>query len=211
LKIAVIPPSAGSHDYLLADVRVEGQKINNDGDGYWDWVILRDRLLTVPYTAELRDGALVDITQTDTAENDTASPRFDDNFDAYQWLYTGELSTWQHITVHPLGDDPDLPKMFELRGPDGRVEKAELIPPADLTEDWTLEFETTDASINATYDHTARAALGRHDSFDVFPPGSLHSRTRRASGSWSQPYITQRWPRYGRTSSAHRQLGNTTH
>ncbi len=57
-------------------------------------MILRDRLLTVPYTAELRDGALVDITQTDTAENDTASPRFDDNFDAYQWLYTGELSTW---------------------------------------------------------------------------------------------------------------------
>src|SRR6476619_775101 len=121
LKIAVIPPSAGSHDYLLAGVRVEGQKINNDGDGYWDWVILRDRLL-------------IDITQTDTAENDTASPRFDDNFYAYQWLYTGELSTWQHITVHPLGDDPDLPKMFELRGPDGRVEKAELIPPADLTE-----------------------------------------------------------------------------
>jgi hypothetical protein len=106
LKIAVIPPSAGSHDYLLADVRVEGQKINNDGDGYWDWVILRDRLLTVPYTAELRDGALVDITQTDTAENDTASPRFDDNFDAYQWLYTGELSTWQHITVHPLAMIP---------------------------------------------------------------------------------------------------------
>ena len=60
--------------------------------------------------------------------------------------------------------------MFELRGPDGRVEKAELIPPADLTEDWTLEFETTGASINATYDHTARAAPGRHDSFDVFPP-----------------------------------------
>jgi hypothetical protein len=52
------------------------------GDGYWDWVILRDRLLTVPYTAELRDGALVDITQTDTAENDTTSPRFDDNYDA---------------------------------------------------------------------------------------------------------------------------------
>jgi hypothetical protein len=52
------------------------------GDGYWEWVILRDRLLTVPYTAELRDGALVDITQTDTAENDTTSPRFDDNYDA---------------------------------------------------------------------------------------------------------------------------------
>lgn len=173
---------------LLADVRVEGQKINNDGDGYWDWVILRDRLLTVPYTAELRDGALIDVTQTDTAENDTASPRFDDNHDAYQWLYTEELSTWQNITVHPLSDDADLPKMFELRGPDGRVETAELIPPADLIEDWTLEFETTGASINATYDHTARAALGRHDSFDVFPPGSLHSSIRRASRSWPQPY-----------------------
>lgn len=173
---------------VLADVRVEGQKINNDGDGYWDWVILRDRLLTVPYTAELRDGALVDVTQTDTAENDTASPRFDDNYDAYQWLYTQELSTWQHITIHPLSDSPDLPKMFELRGPDGRVEKAELIPPADLLEDWTLEFETTGASIHATYDHTARAALGRHDSFDVFRPGSLRSSIRRASRSWPQPY-----------------------
>jgi hypothetical protein len=209
LKIAVIPPSAGSHDYLLADVRVEGQKINNDGDGYWDWVILRDRLLTVPYTAELRDGALVDITQTDTAENDTASPRFDDNFDAYQWLYTGELSTWQHITVHPLGDDPDLPKMFELRGPDGRVEKAELIPPADLTEDWTLEFETTGASINATYDHTARAEWA-----DMTRSTSSHPDLCTAELAEHQDRgrsLTQRWPRYGRTSSAHRQLGNTTH
>ncbi|WP_282781422.1 MULTISPECIES: hypothetical protein [unclassified Nocardia] len=180
---------------LLADVRVEGQKIDNDGNGYWDWVILRDRLLTVPYTAELRDGALLDITQTGPAENDTASPRFDDNFDAYQWLYTEELSEWQHITVHPLGDDLDLPKMFELRGPGGRVEKAELVHPADLIEDWTLEFETTGASINSTYDHTARAALGRHDSFDVFPPASLSSSTRQARGSSSQPYsaLAQVW------------------
>lgn len=173
---------------LLADVRVEGQKINNDGEGYWDWVILRDRLLTVPYTAELRDGALLDITQTGIAENDTASPRFDDNYDAYQWLYTEELSMWQHITVHPLSDSPELPEMFELRGPDGRVEMAELNPPADLMEDWTLGFETTGASVNATFDHTARAALGRHDSFDVFQPGSLHSSIRKASRSLPGPY-----------------------
>lgn len=173
---------------LLANVRIEGQKINNDGDVYFDWVLLRDRLLTVPYTAELCDGVLVDITQTDMAENDTASPRFDDNFDAYQWLYAEELSSWQHITVHPLDGATGLPMTFELRGLDGRVEKAELAPPADLAEDWTLEFETTGASINSIYDHTARAALGRHDSFDVFPPTSLHSRSRRASGSWSQPY-----------------------
>lgn len=173
---------------LLADVRVEGQKINNDGDGYWDWVILRDRLLTVPYTAELRAGALIDVRQTDRAENDSASPRFDDNFDAYVWLYTEELSTWQHITVVPVGDDTDLPKVFELRGPDGRVETAELDPPADLAEDWTLEFAATGASISSTYDHTARAALGRYDSFDVFPPASLSSRTRQASGRVSQPY-----------------------
>lgn len=180
---------------LLADVRVEGQKINNDGDGYWDWVILRDRLLTVPYSAELRDGALIDIRQTDRAENDSASPRFDDNFDAYVWLYTEELSTWQHITVIPVEDGTELPKVFELRGPDGRVETAELDPPADLAEDWTLEFEATGASISSTYDHTARAALGRHDSFDVSPPASLSSRTRQASGPRPQPYtaLAQVW------------------
>ncbi|NTY62538.1 hypothetical protein [Mycolicibacterium sphagni] len=172
---------------LLADVRVEGQNINNDGESYWDWVILRDRLLTVPYTAELHAGALIDVTQTDTAENDTASPRFDDNYDAYRWLYTEELSTWQHITVHPLNDDADLPMTFQLHGPYGRVETAELYPP-DLTGDWTLEFESSGASISATYDHTARVALGRHDSYDAFPPTSLHSSLRRASGSWSQPY-----------------------
>jgi hypothetical protein len=173
---------------LLADVRVEGQKIDNDGNGYWDWVTLRDRLLRVPFTAELRDDAVVNVVQTDTAENYSAAPRFADNFDAYEWLYTAELTTWQHITVHPLDGDPDLPKTFELRGPHGRSETAVLTPPADLMDDWTLEFETTGASISATYDHTARAALGRHDSFDVFPPASLHSETRGASRPWPQPY-----------------------
>lgn len=173
---------------LLADVRVEGQKINSDGEGYWDWVVLRDRLLTVPYTAKLCDGVLTDVSQTDAATNDTASPRFDDNFDAYEWLYTEELSSWQHITIHPHVEDVSLPATFELRAPDGRIEIAELNPPGDLTEDWTLEFEKTGASINSTYDHTARAALGRHDSFEVFPPVSLASATRRGSGAWPQPY-----------------------
>jgi hypothetical protein len=173
---------------LLADVRVEGQKIDNEGNSYWDWVTLRDRLLRVPYTAELRDDALVNVVQTDTAENDSATPRFADNFDAYEWLFTAELATWQHITVHPLDGDPDLPKTFELRGPHGRSETAELAPPADLMDDWTLDFETTGASISATYDHTARAALGRHDSFDVFSPASLHCETRGASRPWPQPY-----------------------
>lgn len=173
---------------LLADVRVEGQKIDNDGEGYWDWVVLRDRLLTVPYTARLNDGALTDISQTDAATNDTASPRFDDNFDSYEWLYTEELSSWQHITIDPHVEDVSLPKTFELRAPDGRIEIAELNPPADLTEDWTLEFEKTGASINSTYDHTARAALGRQDSFEVFPPVSLASATRRGLGAWPQPY-----------------------
>jgi hypothetical protein len=173
---------------LLADVRVEGQKINNDGDGYWDWVVLRDRLLTVPYTAMLRNGVLADVSQTDAATNDTASPRFDDNFDSFEWLYTEELSSWQHITIHPHVEDGSLPKTFELRAPDGRIEIAELNPPADLTEDWTLEFEKTGASINSTYDPTARAALGRQDSFEVFPPVSLASATRRGVGAWPQPY-----------------------
>lgn len=122
---------------LLADVRVEGQKIDNDGNSYWDWVILRDRLLRVPYSAELRDDALVNVTQTDTAENYPAAPRFADNFDAYEWLYTAELTTWQHITAQPLDGDPDLPKTFELRGPHGRTETAALTPPADLMDDWT--------------------------------------------------------------------------
>jgi hypothetical protein len=112
-------------------------------------VIRRDRLLTVPYTAELRDGAQVDITQTDTAENDTASPRFDDNFDAYQWLHTGELSTWP---------EPHW---------------------ADMTRS------------TSSHPDLCTAELAEHQ-----------DRGRS---------LTQRWPRYGRTSSVHRQLGNTTH
>lgn len=58
-------------------------------------------------TAELRDGVLVDITQADTAENGTASPCSDDNF---EWPCTEDLSTWQHFTVHPVDDDPALPR-----------------------------------------------------------------------------------------------------
>lgn len=100
--------------------------------------------------------------------------------------------------IHPVGftivhaplliRHRQLPKTFELRAPEGRIEIAELNPPADLTDDWTLEFENTGASINSTYDHTARAALGRYDSFEVFPPVSLNSTTHRGIGAWPQPY-----------------------
>lgn len=173
---------------LLADVRVEGQKIDNDGNGYWDWVMLRDRLLRVPYSAKLSDNALVDIRQTDIAENDTASPRFADNFDAYEWLYAEELTAWEHVTIRPLDDDAEPPKTFELCGPHGRVETASFIPPADLIDDWTLEFDNAGVSISAVYDHSARAALGRDDSFDVFPPASMQSQTRATWRTWPEPY-----------------------
>lgn len=173
---------------LLADVRVEGQKIDNDGNGYWDWVMLRDRLLSVPYSAELIDNALVDIRQTDIAENDTASPCFADNFDAYEWLYSEEIASWECVTVRPLDNDTALPKTFELRGPHGRVETASLAAPADFMDDWTLEFGNAGVSISAVYDHSARAALGRQDSFDVYPPASLQSQTRATWRTRPQPY-----------------------
>ncbi|WP_155770840.1 hypothetical protein [Mycobacterium colombiense] len=54
----------------------------------------------MPYTAKLRDEAPVNVVQTNAAENDSAAPRFADNFDAYAWLFAAELTTWQHITVH---------------------------------------------------------------------------------------------------------------
>lgn len=173
---------------LLADVRVEGITIDNDGASLVNSVGLHDRLLRVPFTAILntQDGTLRDIEQQGPADTFAATRAFNDGHDAYEWLYTEEISAWEHVVVTPLTGAPDLPDSFELRGPQGRVETASIT--GDIGGDWTLTFDNSDVSIAATYDPDARVWLGRHDSFNWRSPVGVHSEAagRRVSRT---PYL----------------------
>jgi hypothetical protein len=184
---------------LLADVRVEGQVIDNDGTTLHDRRLLHDRLLVVPYSAEIREGALHDVEQIHRARSFPAHQGFSDGEDAYRWLYDVELTHWESITVVPSEPDPDwdshvdtgdLPSPFELRGPRGRVISAALDAPEGLIGgEWTLDLHEAGVEITAFYDPAAHV---RADdvSFDAYPPFDLWSvRLGPGSGRPSaEPY-----------------------
>ncbi|CDM77194.1 hypothetical protein MSS4_01994 [Mycobacterium marinum] len=173
---------------LLADVRVEGIIIDNDGASLVNSVGLHDRLLRVPFSAILntQDGTLRDIEQQGPADTFAAVRAFDDGHDAYEWLYAEEISAWEHVTVTPLTGDPDLPDSFELRGPQGRVETASIT--GAIGGDWALVFDNSGVSIAATYDPDARVWLGRQDSFNWRPPVGVHSEASSRQVSRT-PYL----------------------
>lgn len=173
---------------LLADVRVEGIIIDNDGASLVNSVGLHDRLLQVPFSAILntQDGTLREVEQQGPTDTFAAVRAFNDGHDAYEWLYAEEISAWEHITVTPLTGDPDLPDSFELRGPQHRVETASMI--GDIGDDWALTFDNSGVSIAATYDPDARVWLGRQDSFNWRPPVGVHSEASSRQVSRT-PYL----------------------
>jgi hypothetical protein len=73
--------------------------------------------------------------------------------------------------LEEAGGDPE--QGFTMHGPDGLEETATL--EGELGGDWGLLFANTAVSIHATYDHGSRVALGRRDSFDMYPPVGFHS------------------------------------
>ncbi|WP_197382167.1 hypothetical protein [Mycolicibacterium mengxianglii] len=167
---------------LLADVRVEGRVFDNDGNALFDTVTMYDRVLRVPFSAVLKEDQLLGIEQVGPAENFPADVRFGDTYDAFQWLRYDELADWQFITVSELPNDGGL----QLTGPEGQSEVAELI--GHISEDWELSFDETGASITAAYDPDSRVWLGRHDSFDIYPPVGLSSEAARDKRAAVGPY-----------------------
>lgn len=165
---------------LLADVQVEGRVFDNDGNTLSDTVTMSDRLLRVPFTGVVRDGQVHDIEQVGPAENYPADVRFDDGYDAYQWLFHEELAGWDFITVSELPDETGM----QLTGPEGQSEKAIL--DGHVGEDWELWFEHTGATIFAAYDPDSRVWLGRQDSFNMYPPVGLSSQSTRVQVG---PYV----------------------
>ncbi|MDG5768377.1 MULTISPECIES: hypothetical protein [Mycolicibacterium] len=167
---------------LLADVRVEGRVFDNDGNALIEAITMYDRVLRVPFTAVLKDDQLLGIEQIGPAENFPGDVRFADTYDAFQWLLYEELADWQFITVSERRNDGGL----RLTGPEGQSEVAELL--GHISEDWELSFDETGASIKAAYDPDSRVWLGRHDSFDIYPPVGLSSEAARDKRSSVGPY-----------------------
>ncbi|MFV8176750.1 hypothetical protein [Mycolicibacterium peregrinum] len=170
---------------LLADVRVEGRVFDNDGHTLMDWESLPTRVLAVPFSAKIRDGALHCIEQTDAADSWPAQRRFADAFDAFATLYNEEITQWDYITVKPI--DTDAPEAgFVLHGPGGQVESATV--DGWIGEDWELSFENSGVAINATYDPGSRVSAGRYDSFNAYPPVGLHSEGPGLRSYPPEPY-----------------------
>jgi hypothetical protein len=172
---------------LLADVRVEGLVFDNDGNALTDSTIQRDRVLAVPYTAVLREGALHDVEQIDIAGNWPAAHRFDDCYDAFHWIFHDEIAEWPYITVTAVSEEGSgAPERgFELRGPQCTEERATVV---GYPDDWQLSFEQTSVVISATYDPDSRVWLGRQDSFNMYRPVGLHTELQGAPRLFAEPY-----------------------
>jgi hypothetical protein len=166
---------------LLADVRAEGYVINNDGNTVHEWMTLYDGIVTVPFDADIVDGKLLQPRQSDTATARGGHQRFADEWDAYQDVWE-TITDWEAITATSANGEA-LPTSFELRGPDGQRIDAE-VSGGSIAGEWTLEFTSPEmelsTEISSAYDPNSRAWLGRQDSFDVYPPISLVSGTRRS-------------------------------
>jgi hypothetical protein len=171
---------------LLADVRVEGRVLDNDGHVLIDSESLPTRVLAVPYSGVIRDGVLLDVAQTDAAGSWPAQQRWGDSVDAFEALYNEEITQWDHIIVTPLDSDKGPDGGLMLMGPGGRVENATL--DGWIGEDWELSFEQTRVSISATYDPGSRVWLGREDSFDAYRPVGLHSEGPGLRSYPPEPY-----------------------
>ena len=87
-----------------------------------------------------------------------------------------------HLMISERRNDGGL----RLTGPEGQSEVAELL--GHISEDWELSFDETGASIKAAYDPDSRVWLGRHDSFDIYPPVGLSSEAARDKRSSVGPY-----------------------
>ncbi len=162
---------------LLVDLHVESRVVDEEGAVSHSFLILRKQVLLVPFAARLSDGKLRNIRQAGTAESHQGAVTFRDSYDAASWLYHEELSDWDHITVQPdptASDGAGAPASFELRGPYGRTEAVTLTQ-LEMEEEWRLEFEGSRAVITAYNNLGSRAALGREDSFNVYPPVELRS------------------------------------
>ncbi|MCZ0730664.1 hypothetical protein [Mycolicibacterium iranicum] len=168
---------------LFADVRVEGRVFDNDGNTLFDSVTMFDRVVRVPFRAVLRDETVLDIEQVGAAEHSAADRRFRDTYDAYQWLRFEELDDWEFITVSDLDGEDGV----KLLGPGRQTETATLF--GDLGGDWELSFERTGATVTATYDADSRVWLGKHDSFDLYPPVGLSSQVPGARRAAVGPYV----------------------
>jgi hypothetical protein len=165
---------------LLGDVRAEGYVINNDGNAVHESMTLYDSIVTVPFDADIIDGKLLQPRQSDIATARSSHQRFDDEWDAYQDVWE-TITDWEGVTAKPANDDA-LPTAFELHGPDGqRIEAA--VSGGSIAGEWTIEFTSPEmdfsTAISSEYDPNSRAWLGGEDSYDVYPPISLVSGTRR--------------------------------
>ena len=69
---------------LLADVRVEGVVVDNDGGTGHEWMTVHDGIVTVPFDADIANGELQQPCQSDTVVVHGAQPRFADEWDAYE-------------------------------------------------------------------------------------------------------------------------------
>lgn len=171
---------------LLADVRVDGRVLDNDGHVLVDSDSLPTRVLAVPFSGVIRDRVLLDVEQTDAADTWPAEKRYVDSFDAFAALYDEEITQWDHIEVALLDSDKGPEAGFTLLGPGGERETATL--DGWIGGDWELSFESTGVSIHATYDPGSRVWLGREDSFDAYPPVGLHSEGPGVRSYPPEPY-----------------------
>ncbi|KSU56122.1 MULTISPECIES: hypothetical protein [unclassified Gordonia (in: high G+C Gram-positive bacteria)] len=180
---------------VLCDLFVEGYYLDNSGVTVMGSGQASDVVVSVPCVAELdQDRTVATVRQSDTADAEPAEQRFSDPQDAFAW-FLDTLESMSGIVVKTDNADmrdPSIPGRLTVYGDGGSTVVVDIVQ-NDPGESWRADSDEVGTIMYCEYDVNSRAWLGRHDSFDRYPPYTLssapaHGQTR---GPW--PGIAAVW------------------
>ena len=153
---------------LQGDIDVTGYELDNDGVIQMRNTSVSDALIVVPYLVDVTDGQIGELEQLGPATATDYPLHFRDGDDAFQW-FVDQLEAFSGIKWDEEADWFEQDSVV-LLGQNGR--SAEVQVTGNRYDEWTATFMVGDTEWNVMclHDPGARAALGRRDSFDVYPP-----------------------------------------
>lgn len=173
---------------ILCDLFVEGYYLDNSGITVMSSAQASDVVVSVPCVAELdQDREVATVRQSDTADAEPAEQRFSDPRDAFEW-FLDTLESLSGIVVETdkaSSRDLNIPDRLTVYGDGGAtivVDIEQREPPMS----WWAHSDEVGTIVYCEYDDDSRAWLGRHDSFDRYPPYSLSSSAvhGQTTGPW---------------------------
>ncbi|WJG15899.1 hypothetical protein PWF70_23870 (plasmid) [Gordonia sp. Swx-4] len=178
---------------VLCDLDIEGYHLDNSGVTVMDSGWVSDVVISVPCVAELdQDRTVATVRQSDTADAEPAGQRFSDPYEAFRW-FLDALTGMSGMVVDTDSEslrEGSIPDRMTVSGDSGSpiIVDIDQGDPGEPPTSWRAQADEVGMIVECHYDADSRVWLGRHDSFDRYPPYSVSSssaHTRRTAGPWA--------------------------